>query len=165
MAGDAKHLRPWQFKPGNRAYPFGQKRLYETPEALWEACRGYFDWCEANPLIEDEIISFQGEATHVPVSKMRAMTLDGLCIHIHMAGRTTWDLYRRREGFEDVTALVDSIIRDQKFTGAAAGLLNPVIIARDLGLTEKTELTGKDGQPVQVERIERVIVDPKNTDG
>ncbi|MDC9826565.1 terminase small subunit, partial [Devosia sp. ZB163] len=43
---------------------------------------------------------------------------------------------------------VDEIIRAQKFEGAAAGLLNPNIIARDLGLADKQELTGKGGSPL-----------------
>jgi hypothetical protein len=34
------------------------------------------------------------------------------------------------------------VILDQKFTGAAADLLNPNIIARDLGLTDKKEVSG-----------------------
>ena len=38
-------------------------------------------------------------------------------------------------------------------------------LAKYLGMfKERVELTGKDGAPLQIERIERVIVDPKNTD-
>ena len=33
-----------------------------------------------------------------------------------------------------------AVIRTQKFEGASAGLLNANIIARDLGLSDKTEL-------------------------
>jgi phage terminase small subunit len=37
-----------------------------------------------------------------------------------------------------------------------------VDIGRHLGMfTDKTEITGKDGGPVQVQRIERTIIDPK----
>ncbi len=48
------------------------------------------------------------------------------------------------------TTRVDEIIRTQKFQGASADLLNANIIARDLGLADKTELTGKDGGPVRL---------------
>lgn len=34
--------------------------------------------------------------------------------------------------------MIDKVIRDQKFTGATADLLNPMIISRDLGLAEKS---------------------------
>lgn len=37
---------------------------------------------------------------------------------------------------------VEQIIRQQKFEGAAAELLNPNIIARDLGLADKKVLGG-----------------------
>jgi hypothetical protein len=47
-----------------------------------------------------------------------------------------------------VTTRVDEIIRTQKFQGAAADLLNPNIIARDLGLSEKSEITGANGAPL-----------------
>ena len=45
------------------------------------------------------------------------------------------------------------IIRTQKFAGAAADLLNANIIARDLGLADKNEVTGKDGGPVEVKEL------------
>lgn len=73
---------------------------------------------------------------------MRAMTLEGLCIFLDIA-RQTWDNYCQRDDFLEVTTRVAEIIRTQKFTGAAADLLNPNIIARDLGLAEKREHTGK----------------------
>jgi hypothetical protein len=79
--------------------------------------------------------------------KMRAMTVAGLCLFLDISQEAFGD-YRAREGFSDVTTRVDDIIRTQKFTGAAAGLLNANIIARDLGLADKSELTGKDGGPI-----------------
>ena len=81
--------------------------------------------------------------------KMRAMTIGGLCIFLDI-DRTTWIEYASREGFSQVTTRVEAVIRDQKFTGASAGLLNPNIIARDLGLADKSEVTGKDGGAVEV---------------
>jgi hypothetical protein len=130
----------------------GRKPLFETPEALWDAACEYFEWVEANPLWEDKIISFQGVATHVDVAKMRAMTISGLCIFLDI-GRRSWDEYRAREDFSPVCEQVEQTIREQKFTGAAADLLNPSIIARDLGLADKTELTGKDGAPIETREL------------
>jgi hypothetical protein len=130
----------------------GRKPIFETPEALLEACLEYFEWVEANPLWEDKIISFQGVATHVDVAKMRAMTISGLCIFLDI-GRRSWDEYRAREDFSPVCEQVEQTIREQKFAGAAADLLNPSIIARDLGLADKTELTGKDGAPIETREL------------
>jgi len=128
----------------------GRKPIFPDADVLWEACAEYFEWVEANPLYEDSVQSYQGNVKHEPIAKMRAMTLAGLCIFLDI-NRETWDEYRKRDGFSEVTTRVDSIIRDQKFTGAAAGLLNPNIIARDLGLAEKQEHTGKDGGAIEVE--------------
>jgi DNA-packaging protein gp3 len=127
----------------------GRKPLFESPDALWEACLEYFEWVEANPLWEDKIISFQGLATHVDVAKMRAMTVAGLCIFLDISVQT-WHDYKERKDFLEVTSRVDEIIRTQKFQGAAADLLNPNIIARDLGLSDKSELTGSQGGPLTV---------------
>jgi hypothetical protein len=133
----------------------GRKPIFPDPEALWDACLEYFEWVEANPLWEDNLVTYQGAATHVPTAKMRAMTVSGLCIFLDIS-QQAWSEYRQRDGFGEITTRVDEIIRTQKFQGAAADLLNPNIIARDLGLADKSELKGA----LSVERIERVIVDP-----
>ena len=144
----------------------GRDPIFKLPADLWDVCCEYFEWIETNPLWEDKLVTFQGGATHVPVAKMRAMTLDGLCIFLDI-DRKTWDNYRIRDDFFPITSRVDQIIRTQKFQGAAADLLNPNIIARDLGLAERSEVTGKGGGPVEtIQRIERIIVDSnaKNSD-
>lgn len=137
----------------------GRKPLFESPEALWEACCEYFDWVEANPLYECKAFAFQGLITKENLPKMRAMTVAGLCIFLDISVQT-WHDYRAKQGFLEVTTRVDEIIRTQKFQGAAADLLNPNIIARDLGLTERSETTG-----TMHTVIEQHIVDPKNSDG
>lgn len=129
----------------------GRKPIFASPDDLWEACTEYFQWVEDNPLWEDKVTSFQGVNTHEPLAKMRAMTISGLCIFLDVT-RSTWDEYRKREGFSDIVTQVEEIIRDQKFSGAAADLLNANIIARDLGLADKSELTGKGGGPIHVKR-------------
>ena len=67
------------------------------------------------------------------------MTLWGLTLFIGMS-TTTWGKYRLKKDFIDITTRVEQIIKHQKFTGAAAGLLNPNIIARDLGLSDKQDI-------------------------
>jgi hypothetical protein len=128
----------------------GRKPIFESPEKLLEACEEYFEWVESNPLWEDKLVTFQGSATHEPVAKMRAMTIGGLCIFLDIS-QQAWSEYRHRKGFGEVTTQVEQTIREQKFSGAAADLLNANIIARDLGLADKQEFTGKDGGPIAVE--------------
>jgi len=141
----------------------GRKPKFETAQKLWEACCEYFDWVEANPLYEDKLVTFQGVASHEPMAKMRAMTVTGLCIFLDISFQN-WTEYRERQDYSEVTSRVDDIIRTQKFQGAAADLLNPNIIARDLGLTDKQEIGGNPDSPI-VHRIERVIVRPSDQNG
>jgi hypothetical protein len=123
----------------------GRKPIFQTPEDLWTACLQYFDWVDDNPLWESKGFAFQGVVTMAEFPKMRAMTITGLCIFLDI-GRRTWDDYRAREDFVPVTTQAEEIIRTQKFQGAAADLLNANIIARDLGLADRQELTGNGGK-------------------
>ena len=127
----------------------GRNPIFASPDALWDVATEYFEWVEANPLYEDKIVSYQGVTTHEPVAKMRAMTISGLCTFLDISVQA-WSEYKKRDGFGDITTRIDQIIRDQKFAGAAADLLNANIIARDLGLSDKSELTGADGSAVKI---------------
>ncbi|WP_245414116.1 DNA-packaging protein [Nitratireductor sp. StC3] len=141
-----------QFIKGNRFWEarssHGAKPKFAKAGELWSACREYFEWVEANPLYEDKLVIFQGTATHEPVAKMRAMTIQGLCIFLDINFDTWVEWRKTRSDLSDVIARVEAIIRDQKFSGAAADLLNANIIARDLGLVDHRkqdgELTVKD---------------------
>jgi hypothetical protein len=133
----------------------GRKPIFASPDELWDACVEYFEWVEANPLWEDNIISFRGAATHVPVAKLRPMTLEGLYIFLDIS-HACWQNWREHtdEDFVAVVTRVEQIIRTQKFSGAVADLMNPNIIARDLGLADRKEHSGPDGAPL----IERVVL-------
>lgn len=128
----------------------GRKPIFSSSGELWDGCIEYFRWVEENPLQECKAFGGGKEGpTTINLPKMRAMTIAGLCIFLDIAKRT-WDEYRVKEDFLPVCEQVELIIRDQKFTGAAADLLNANIIARDLGLADRNEHTGKDGGPVQI---------------
>lgn len=130
----------------------GRSPIFATPDDLWAAAIEYFDWVEANPLYEAKPFAYQGEVTIKEIAKMRAMTIDGLCIFLDIA-RRTWDGYSEREDFLPVTTRVEEIIFTQKFEGASADLLNANIIARELGLADKSELSGKGGGPLVVQVV------------
>jgi hypothetical protein len=135
----------------------GRKPIFASPEDLWDACVQYFEWVEDNPLLAAEVVKYQGEATLTEVPKMRAMTISGLCIFLDI-GRNTWDEYRGRDGFTNIVTQAEEIIRTQKFSGAAAELLNPNIIARDLGLVDKRENDHRHRfQGVSNEELERKL--------
>lgn len=120
------------------------------------AASEYFDWVEANPLYEDKLTSYQGINTHEAVAKMRAMTISGLCIFLDI-DKTTWFDYAKNKDFTNITTRVEEIIRTQKFQGASADLLNANIIARDLGLVDKSEFAGPDGGAIPHEVSVRFV--------
>lgn len=136
-----------RFLPGNRIWEarssHGRSPKFEKAEDLWSACCEYFEWVEENPLYEDRLVTFQGRATHEPVAKMRAMTLQGLCVFLDIAFETWCEWRKSRADLSEVISRVEAIIYQQKFAGAAADLLNANIIARDLGLADKTDITGQ----------------------
>jgi hypothetical protein len=120
----------------------GRKPIFESPEQLWDAACEYFDWVEEHPLFESKPFAYQGVVVQEPVAKMRAMTISGLCLFLDIS-ETCWASYRNKDDFSGVITRVESIIYNQKFQGAAADLLNPNIIARDLGLSDKSEVNNK----------------------
>jgi len=132
-----------------QASSLGRNPIFKTPAQLWKACVEYFEWVEQNPLKEQRVFQFQGEVVKTEVDKMRAMTVGGLCIFLDINQSTWWE-YCKKEVFSNVCSKANEIIRTQKFTGAAADLLNANIIARDLGLADKKEHTGKDGTPLRM---------------
>ena len=141
------------FQSGNRFWEFrsthGRKPIFESPEQLWDACCQYFDWNEKNPLWEVKSYMYQGAPVQDQIPKMRAMTISGLCIFLDIS-INCWKGYKEKTDFLMVTTRAEEIIRTQKFEGAAAEFLNPNIIARDLGLADKSEVTGKDGSPIEI---------------
>ena len=117
----------------------GRKPIFESSEDLWNAATQYFAWVEDNPLYETKAFAFQGMVTTEELPKMRAMTIIGLCLYLDISQDALSD-YGKKEDFIGVVANIKNIIRDQKFAGAAADLLNANIIARDLGLKDKSDV-------------------------
>lgn len=151
-----------RFLPGNRFWEarssHGAKPKFEHTKDLWSACCEYFEWVESNPLWEDKLVTFQGAATHEPIAKMRAMTIQGLCIFLDVTHDTWIEWRKSRSDLSEVIARAESIIYQQKFSGAAADLLNANIIARDLGLADRNEHSGPDGGPIKTEG--KLSIDP-----
>lgn len=112
----------------------GAERAY-TPAELWDIAIQYFDHVEKNPLIEQKAF---GSGLVADVAKMRAMTITDFCLFANIS-RMTFDNYSKEDAYLYITSRIKDIIYTQKFQGAAADLLNPSIIARELGLAEKSE--------------------------
>jgi len=135
--GAPKGNNYWQFRNKH-----GRDHKY-TPEALWEEFVKYQQWIEENPLYESKAFSYEGNITIAKLPKMRAMTIIGFCLFADI-DQSTFDNYRKNKDFIGVATRIEGAIKSQKFEGAAAELLNPNIIARDLGLKDKVENENKN---------------------
>jgi hypothetical protein len=128
---------------GNQFWKFrtkhGRDKLFSTSDILRKECYNYFEWCKDNPLEEEKVFHSQGEITRTTVAKMRAMTLTGLFYYLKISDEC-WNNYRKRKDYVGVIREVEQVIYDQKFSGAAADMLNANIIARDLGLADKKDI-------------------------
>ena len=52
----------------------GSKKLFETPNLLWEAACEYFQWIKENPLQETKVFHVSGQLTKTEVPLLRAIT-------------------------------------------------------------------------------------------
>lgn len=129
----------WKLGPQN-----GRKPIWDDPEELRAACEEYFEYVVENPLQEAKAFAYEGVAFNHDVTKMRTMSIEGLCVFLGIV-RNTWKNYAAKEEFLTVCEYVDQVMYDYKLTGASAGLLNPSIIQRDLGLVDKKENDIKSG--------------------
>ena len=118
----------------------GRKPIWDDPQELLEAASEYFEWVYQNPLVDYKPMLENGQITNADIPKMRAMTIEGLSVFLGIA-RSSWDNYKHKEGFLEVVDIVENTIRTQKLEGAAAGLLNANIIARDLKLRDGSDDT------------------------
>lgn len=165
MAEDEDMTAPKRNKFWQMRSSHGRKPKFKTSADLMAACEEYFDWVIANPLKEHKQYHFQGNIVNSVMAKMRAMTVKGLCIFLDIS-IPTWASYCERDedseqGFLYVTTRVREIIDTQKFEGAAADLLNPNIIARDLGLKDANSHEHSGSVAVPITSITRTVVDPK----
>ena len=118
----------------------GPDRKFKSGEELWQACCEYFEWVEDNPLIEEKVFASKGKILTHNVKKMRAMTITGLCVFLEI-DISTWRDWRSKDDLSPVITRVEAIIWEQKLTGAAADLLNHNIIAREIGLIDRRDVS------------------------
>jgi hypothetical protein len=146
---NGRDTRTGRFKPGHRFWEArtssGPAPKFADGEALWTACVEYFDWVNEHPLYRMQLVTYKGRSKQVPVSRMRAMTKGELCSFLSIA-RSTWNAWKRdRPDLELAIDHAESIIWSWNFEGAAAGLLDPGIVLRQLGMDRKAEAAGRDG--------------------
>lgn len=117
----------------------GRNRLFKSPDELWEKSCEYFEWVDNTPWYKQVVIRVNGEHQIIQVAKQRPYTLCGLCSYLHCGKAYFRQLKNINEGYSTVIARVKDIIWVNQFEGACAGIFNPAIVARSLGLPDKQE--------------------------
>jgi len=136
--------------------PTGKPKKYK-PAELWDMAVKYIEWAEKNPLHEMKVF---GNGKRMKVPKMRAITENGFCL-FNAISISTWEQYKKNDNgaykeYVEVISKICETIKQIKFEGASADLLNPNIIARHLGLVEKvaqTNASGEDIQPMDLSKL------------
>lgn len=121
------------------AFGFGQRPIYSR-EDLLNGFKDYAEWVTNNPLYKREIVKFKDHYEEVDIPVMRAMTITGFASFIGITFKT-FNLYRKRAATAREAELIYDYITNQQYEGAAGNLLNPHIVSRMIGLTDKKEMT------------------------
>jgi hypothetical protein len=124
----------------------GRPRLYNSPDELWDAACAYFKWADDNPVQNPKFVTRAGNAEIDFVPIPRPYTMEALCLHMGVS-RDSLDIYEKREEFFVIVKEIKDTVRAQKLEGAAAGMYNSAIVARDLGLKDQQDVTS-DGQKI-----------------
>lgn len=133
------------------ARPKGTKYI-ETPERLWELFEAYIKKEAENPMFRTDYVGKDGRevktALNVPI------TFEGFECYLADEGiiQDLGDYSKNDDNrYSDYAPIVTRIRKNcfvQNLKGAAVGLFNANIIARKLGLVEKTQAEVKIEQPL-----------------
>lgn len=120
-----------------------RSKVFEKPDELYEYFELYKQDIVDNPIIFNAWTNKKGVA-HVE-KRHRPMTWAGFEAFLYKKGLlVNLDQYRTAKGsyasFSSIIRVIGKEMFDNKFSGAAVGIYQQNIIARELGLAEKAEV-------------------------
>jgi hypothetical protein len=124
----------------------------KSPEALYELFTEYKSYCKANPKKEN----FFNHKTQKQDSIDREVPLTWQGFEVFLFKKkviSRLEHYKANTDgayseYLDIIKAINDEIYEDKFGGATAGIYQHNIIARDLGLTDKQDVTVKAEQPL-----------------
>jgi hypothetical protein len=124
----------------------GRDREIKDPKELIQLFNDYIKWVEDNPLYKSDakVVSIgSGYGSKIMIAKIpidRPYTKQGFSLFCGLSGWHVIEQYKEiNKDFMQIITHIENSIYNQKFEGAAVNIFNSSIIARDLGLVEKTE--------------------------
>jgi hypothetical protein len=120
-------------------------KYIETPEILWKYFTEYVEYESKNPMYKVEYVGREGERVNTPLQV--PITFEGF--ECYLADKDViQDLGQysaNRDGeYLEYVPIITRIRQNcfvQNFKGASVGLFNANIIAKKLGLADKTDIT------------------------
>lgn len=134
---------------GNKYWEFRDKHgrgFKYDPESLWDESVKYFEYMNERVWNKAEAIKsgdMAGSTMNVPTSI--PFSCESFCLFADISNETFRNYQSNKEEYQDffeVATRIRQIIDSQQFEGATVGAYNPNIIARKLGLGDKTILEG-----------------------
>lgn len=156
-----KENQLWQLRAKH-----GRDRLFNNAEELWQAALEYFEYIDGNPIIKIDFRGPYNDQVNIPLQ--RPYTIQGLCLYLdcnvgyfndfeyQLANKKKENWSEKDRDFSVILARIRQTIYSQKLDGAVAGIFNPVVISRDLGLIDRTQ-TDLQGE-VTVKQITGMII-------
>ncbi|MDP8202386.1 MAG: terminase small subunit [Candidatus Tenebribacter burtonii] len=143
------------------------KKNIRTPEILYELFNKYKTYCKANPKKKNQFNSKLGK--EVSISREVPLTWNGFEIWLrNNKVIVRLDDYKsNKEGryteYADIIHDINTEIYEDKFTGAVVGIYQHNIIARDLCLKDRKDLTSNDKKMeatrIKIDSLIKEIVD------
>jgi hypothetical protein len=123
--------------------PVGRPPEIKTPAMLWDLFLQYIEYNKANPFYVND---FKGNPPEsVEIRKDKPLTIVGFEDFLGVGIK--WfeqfkgsDTVKNNPEFSSIITRVEASCYNHKFSGAAAGIFNANIIARDLGLADKRDI-------------------------
>jgi hypothetical protein len=132
---------------GNNYWEFRNKHGRDfkyTPEAFWDEAVNYFEWMSGKV--------WNKKVIDIPTST--PMSIQSFCLFADI-DENTFSRYEKEKGYEDfwaITTRIRGIIESNQFEGATVGAYNPNIIARKLGLADKSENKNEHSGEIKIVR-------------
>lgn len=124
----------------------GRDKIFETPEIMLEACYEYFE--HQSKQVWNKIDYKGKDVEKVEIPTPSPFSLTGLCIFLGV-NTVYFNQFEKdcSKDFSKVIKHVREVIYTQKLEGASVGAYNANIIARELGLADKKDLSIRE-QPL-----------------
>ena len=116
------------------------RRFIKTPQIYWELACDYFQKIDDSPvLVSKPVMGGEHVGTIINLPLHRPYTWRAFYVFLQIRGYGMCDKYRYNQGnlyndFIEVVAIVDNIIRNRKFEGAAINIFKDSVIMRDLDM-------------------------------